>query len=204
MLPQLIKNFINKETSIYIKNYIKESNLLDQDGKVVIYVNKSDEHNSITGFDPNMFTLFEHLDKNGQKDSLIYELLNLISHKMSHVFDFKSSDFALESVGVKILTPGIEYQSMDMHRDNYGDRGTIYTALLYLDEDFEGGELVTYQDNIMNEQYAILNKPSTGDLFYFDGQTPHAVRSVTSGERSNIMLHIRSHKTWENSNKVVD
>ena len=200
MIPQTIKNFINKETCDYIISYMKNSNLFDEMNQIMIYVNKEEGSNAICGgFYPEMFTLTEHMEKNGEKNTIIYDLLNLIAKSMYHVFDFKDSEVIYETMAFNLLTPDrllSDGNAKSVHFDHYGEGGIIYTAILYLDDDYEGGELIVYDQNIVDEDHAISHKPEMGQLFYFDGYTPHAVGHVTSGERSNLVLHIRSDKVW--------
>ena len=200
MIPQTIKSFINKKTCDYIISCIKEYNLFDDTGQVMIYINKEEKDNSIsTGFDPEMFNLIEYLEKNQQKNTIIYDLLNLIAKNMCGVFDFKDSEVIYETMAFNLLTPDIidsDGIAKSVHYDHYGDNGIIYTAILYLDDNYEGGELILYDQNIVDEAHSIPHKPETGQLFYFDGYTPHAVGHVTSGERSNLVLHMRSNKIW--------
>lgn len=58
-----------------------------------------------------------------------------------------------------------------------------YVMGLFLNDDYEGGELVF-------EDYNISLKPKAGTLVFFPGfYTRHAVSEVTSGTRINILSH---------------
>lgn len=58
-----------------------------------------------------------------------------------------------------------------------------YVMGLFLNDDYEGGELVF-------EDYNVALKPKAGTLVFFPGfYTRHAVNEVTSGTRINILSH---------------
>jgi predicted 2-oxoglutarate/Fe(II)-dependent dioxygenase YbiX len=75
------------------------------------------------------------------------------------------------------------------HFDHWGDGGRIYTAVLYLNDEYEGGEITFYEDN--DESKPIPYKMNSGSLVYFDGYTKHAVENLISGQRASFILHIR-------------
>ncbi len=61
-----------------------------------------------------------------------------------------------------------------------GRENTGFNSLIYLNDDFEGGEFFT--ENIMI-------KPKTGTLTLFDGSTIyHGVKPILKGERYTIIL----------------
>lgn len=81
----------------------------------------------------------------------------------------------------------------DVHMDNhyFDDDGNILvkpkmafdkSGLLYLNDDYEGGELVFPEQNLSI-------KAKSGSLIFFEGdyKKPHGVNEVTSGTRYNIV-----------------
>jgi predicted 2-oxoglutarate/Fe(II)-dependent dioxygenase YbiX len=62
--------------------------------------------------------------------------------------------------------------------------------LLYLTDDYDGGEIVFYNDNSGSKKDSVSYKPTAGTLIYFKGDEnhPHSVNEVLDGERSNIIL----------------
>ena len=200
MKPQIIENFIGKDTCKYINSYMKESNLLDSEGRCIIYVNEESGSNSICmNWTPEIFSLLNSLKNKGMQDSLIYDLFNLIGKNMSNVFGFKNSDiiyetshyksFGVEKSGTGAGSDKIGENGMNAHRDQYGEGGKIYTAVLYLNDQYEGGTMTFYENQQLDNPTTY--NPKTGSLIFFDGYTLHSVENVLSGERSNFILHIR-------------
>jgi hypothetical protein len=73
------------------------------------------------------------------------------------------------------------------HSDDAGGEEIRYGVVLYLNEDFEGGELI-YPD------LKIEIKPKKGMLVYHPGDEKHRVSKVTSGERYTLTSFIRTYK----------
>jgi hypothetical protein len=203
MKPQIIENFIGKDTCEYINSYMKESNLLDLEGRCIIYVNEESGSNAVCmNWTPEIFSLLNSLRNKGMQDSLIYDLFNLIGKNMSNVFGFKNSDiiyetshyksFGVEKIGTGVGSDKIGENGQDAHCDHWGEGGKIYTAILYLNDQYEGGA-VTFYENQQLDNPTTYN-PKTGSLIFFDGYTSHSVENVLSGERSNFVLHIRHKK----------
>jgi predicted 2-oxoglutarate/Fe(II)-dependent dioxygenase YbiX len=63
-------------------------------------------------------------------------------------------------------------------------------VLMYLNDDYEGGEL-TYTDPEGNEQTI---KPKTGDMVYCPSWYPHGVNKVTSGTRYFFTISLLNHQ----------
>jgi len=203
MKPQIIENFIGKKTCEYINSYMKNSDLLDDDGKCIIYVNKDSGSNAVCmGWTPEIFSLLDHLKDEQSRDSLIYDLFNLIGQNMSTVFGFKNSDIVYETSHYKCFGPeGAKTEGMNPHVDHWGEGGTIYTAVLYFNENYEGGDIVFYGygEDYTKVENPISYKPKTGSLIYFDGYTMHSVNDVIAGERACLVLHIRNTAINENN-----
>jgi hypothetical protein len=80
--------------------------------------------------------------------------------------------------------PGV---GMSTHTDS--KVGEEMGALMYLNDDYEGGEL-TYTDSEGNEK-AI--KPKTGDMVYCPSWYPHGVNKVTKGTRYFFTISLLNH-----------
>lgn len=91
-------------------------------------------------------------------------------------------------------------KSYHRHQDkNYGyegkkDSDVVYTGLLYLNEDYKGGEIIL-EDQSIKERFSddiigndVLIKPAPGTLIYFTEDIFHKVLPVTSGTRYNIVM----------------
>jgi hypothetical protein len=200
MKPQIIENFISKETCEYINSYMKKSNLLDSDGKCIIYVNKDSGANAVCmGWTPEIFSLLNSFKNEGMQNSLIYDLFNLIGKNMCRVFGFRDSEiiyetshykcFGVEKIGTGFGSDKVGENGQNPHCDHWGDGGKIYTAVLYLNDQYEGGKITFYKNLELDNP--ISYNPKTGSLIFFDGHTSHSVENVVSGERSSIVLHIR-------------
>lgn len=73
------------------------------------------------------------------------------------------------------------------HSDNAGGEEIKYGVVLYLNEDFEGGELVY-------PELDLEIKPKKGMLVYHLGSEKHRVSKVISGDRYTLTSFIRENK----------
>lgn len=77
-----------------------------------------------------------------------------------------------------------EGDSLDLHVDDLGTTSTNHMAtLIYLNGDYEGGEIVFPTHNLSH-------KPEAGDLIMFPGNMhyAHEVKTITSGSRFSIPM----------------
>jgi len=77
-----------------------------------------------------------------------------------------------------------EGDSLDLHVDDLGTTSTNHMAtLIYLNGDYEGGEIVFPTHNLSH-------KPQAGDLIMFPGNMhyAHEVKTITSGSRFSIPM----------------
>ena len=75
----------------------------------------------------------------------------------------------------------------ECHSDDSGGSDIKYGVVLYLNDNFEGGEL--YYPNL-----GVMIKPEKGMLVYHSGNEDHEVLKVTSGNRYTLTSFIRSPK----------
>ena len=121
-----------------------------------------------------------------EKEKQMYELIKSTIYSIQDKFQFPEDKISINRVLYQVLTEGEE---LGYHTDAYGGvdgYGAIgYSALLYLTDDYGGGEILFYDGNNPTEY-----KPGIGTLIYFKGDEnyPHSVNKVTSGERANIIL----------------
>lgn len=80
-------------------------------------------------------------------------------------------------------------RGMDDHDDKYGNGDEYepdYTVIIYLNDDFTGGE--TYVGTKENRDYI---KPRTGKLLAFDSAKIHGVNTVTEGSRYVLIMWLK-------------
>lgn len=73
----------------------------------------------------------------------------------------------------------------ERHSDNSGGNDIKYGVVLYLNDNFEGGEL--YYPNL-----DLIVRPEKGMLVYHPGNQEHEVLKVISGDRYTLTSFIRS------------
>jgi len=107
--------------------------------------------------------------------------LNLVFNKMGRIMSSHyNKDVELKSMFHSIMTPGA---LNPLHWDNYVDNGEEdISALLYLNEDFKGGDLYFPDHNIRIS-------PKSGMLVFFMGTEDyhHTVEVVTEGNREALV-----------------
>jgi hypothetical protein len=102
-------------------------------------------------------------------------------------YKMKGTSFELNRSHANYMHEGAELHG---HTDDRPSTESIeslnsmtYVMGLFLNDDYEGGELVF-------EDYNVTLKPKAGTLVFFPGfYTRHAVNEVTSGTRINILSH---------------
>jgi hypothetical protein len=174
MQPAIIDNFINQETAEYINNYLRPKAEINPRGVLNVPLNPL------------------HLNSNPGIDSkIVHDLINLIIDSISNQFGFPKASIKLDRVLYQVLQKG---EGLGWHTDAYGGvdgyTDAYYSALLYLTDDYEGGEIWFYDDNSGTPESGTAYKPTKGTLVYFKGDEnhPHEVKDVISGERSNLIL----------------
>ena len=113
------------------------------------------------------------------------ELLNLVEKYKNKTIEMFNDEFKYFSgyVATK-YTPGV---GMSTHIDS--KVGEEMGALMYLNDDYEGGEL-TYTDPEGNLKTI---KPKTGDMVYCPSWYPHGVNKVTKGTRYFFTVSLLNH-----------
>lgn len=84
----------------------------------------------------------------------------------------------------KYKTGGIMGAHVDKNIDN-PENTMDWTALIYLNDDYEGGELVF-------ENLKIELKPTAGSIIFFPCLEPHRVKEITKGSKTYIFQFIHS------------
>lgn len=109
-----------------------------------------------------------------------HKLMIEIYKKVSKLFD---SNFQTQMIRMIHRTDRDSIWSE--HSDDAGGRNIEYGVIIYLNDNFDGGELVYPNSNISI-------KPETGMLVYHKGNERHFVSKVRSGKRYTLTSFIRS------------
>ena len=169
-----IDNFISRDTAYTIHRWCRERAELDPSGRL------------------NFFITNSYLPNYHENAYLMQDLFDLISKAISHEIGYKKEKIKLKRINYQVLLEG---QSIGFHTDEGGayDKDMLfngYSALLYLNDEYEGGEILFYKSHNGDESKADWHKPMPGTLIYFRGgeENPHSVRTILGGERSNLIL----------------
>ena len=183
--PTIIKSFLNKEKALFINNYLRSSKLKGQLNGLGLRANAEDfgvgpkkDLSNIN--DPNYKIIHHELNKAFQEIlSLFYQDYEIEPGKLS----FKNSIYYVMLKGAH----GPEHidEVIELGIKEYENPGEIlcYSALLYLNNDYKGGEIYFPKVNMSIH-------PEPGDLIYFrgDNRIPHGINEILDGERCNIII----------------
>lgn len=177
--PEIIENFISKEEC-------------ENAAKLLSLIERETPNNNIycaLGF-PNTFLASKvsldnpiiPISQDEKMNSLslfltnkMFEIKDMISKKFSHEISLKQFNY------VNMKTGSENTLHFDTH--NEGEDEREYAALLYLNDDYDGGEI-----NFPDIDLCIKPTPSTLIFFKGDNTLMHEVKKVKSGERKNILM----------------
>ena len=109
----------------------------------------------------------------GYKKGLVVDYVKDIVNKIYEVHS-KVKELVVGDIIFTYYTPG---SFLKAHRDNYNaDTNTLYTAVLYLNDDYTGGELEFPESNL---KY----KPKSGSVVVIDNHELHQVNTILEGKR---------------------
>ena len=115
-------------------------------------------------------------------------------------------DVATDAFGIPTKLNSVHAQKWDVggyandHSDNTDLEGNDmgwsdnqFATILYLNDNYQGGELVFYDIETGQDGPSVSYVPKTGTLLCFKGDhtSPHEVLPVTSGVRANIAINFR-------------
>jgi predicted 2-oxoglutarate/Fe(II)-dependent dioxygenase YbiX len=186
ILPEIIENFVSPETCKYLNENLSIFAPVDPQGYSSIYVDR-------TSVDPTENHFFNNLDKSNTEQVKLKDLINLIQQSAVSNFDIKKSALTLDRINYRTFEDG---QFFHYHIDQCGEGGPIYTALLYLNDEYDGGEIVFYDVETGRDGPFEAFHPKTGTLLCFRGDhtSPHEVLPVLGGLRANIAMNFRLHE----------
>lgn len=108
-----------------------------------------------------------------------HKVLINIHKRVSSLFDIK-----FHTQMIRMIHKTDKHSFWESHSDNSGDDEIKYGVVLYLNDNFNGGELY-YPD------LDIIVKPEKGMLVYHLGDQEHEVLKVISGDRYTLTSFIR-------------
>jgi len=134
------------------------------------------------------------------------EVINKCSDKFmkiqkDHMNDGK--DHYFYGVSITKLTKDIQLR---IHQDVHNDFSTLsYSAVLYLNDDYEGGEVSFLKDFIPFSDFplyedsmgGVLFKPKAGDFSIFPSDLWHGGKKITKGNRYAIVFWSTTEKEYE-------
>jgi len=170
MQPNIVEDFLTKESAAHIHNYLRPKAVINPNNLLNVYLTDS--------------------GINTIKGDVTFDLIKLIIDAIAHKFNLKKDNVVLNRINYQVLTTG---QGLGYHTDNRGAyEGTMknagYSVLVYLTDDYTGGEILFYDDSQGNNSTSY--HPKAGTMIYFRGDEdhPHSVNEVLSGERANLIL----------------
>ncbi len=170
MIPTVVDNFISYEKANKLKDYFKSIENFN--------------------FEENKFFHWKH--PNGEKisEEAQEDIDDILSRILIHINEeFKTSQLELKRVIIQTYEKGPgspvhvdeEYAEMED-----GFKQISYSAIVYLNDNYEGGEI-----HFPKDDYKL--KPKAGTMIFFHGDlnSPHGVLPVVSGDRTNIVIFFR-------------
>jgi hypothetical protein len=170
----IIENFISKDQAESIYKKFDKIKIKAPDANIECALGFRDE-----------FDIEENLNK---IDIELYKIAHKIKELIETKFDKKVA--IKNCVYVNMLTGGSNPEHTDMGGISHPDQKKVsddhnfeYSGLLYLNENYEGGNL-----NFPEHGFKIV--PKSGMLVFFHGheQLKHEVTEVLRGERKNIVM----------------
>jgi len=174
--------FISRETAYFIHDYLKK--------RTHQQVPDQYHPNGLGRFPVYQDGKSVFFNADSVEDKVIFDLLTLIAKSAGTQFNKKNDEINLLTMAYTNYNAG---QSLPLHNDWAVSKNEVHSAILYLTDDYEGGEFLWY-DHFDNNNPS-LNKytastPKSGQLYYFNGTifNHHEVLPVTEGERSCLVL----------------
>ena len=184
MKPIIIENFISKKTANSIHEYLKP--------KAIEHAPDASHPKGIKHItvNPTNSDVWAGVPSD---NPVMVDIISLITESVAAKFNLKKDEINLKLIRYTLLNKG---QSLSYHDDFQVSGYHVYSAVLYLNDEYEGGEILFYEygpeginPNIHPETYQEY-KLQAGSLVYFNGDlgTPHEVKEVLSGERANFVF----------------
>jgi predicted 2-oxoglutarate/Fe(II)-dependent dioxygenase YbiX len=172
----VLNNLTNKDFIELIKKYIDKKSINKLSTKA--------------GDTEHIRNVFGHtINKNSISDKIFFKHINKIiqQHYSHYKFKFPYLQTSnLNQVDLLKYEVGGKYE---IHTDHYYQAQRTLTFILNLNEDYEGGDFVFYnQDN--TEMKRVKCKTATCIMFPSNFQYPHRIEPITKGTRYSIVAWI--------------
>ena len=119
---------------------------------------------------------------------IVKDLIKMIISSICFEIGLQKNKIILKHFLYQVLLEG---QELGYHNDasSFSLDYSGYSALLYLNDNYEGGEILFYNKKYDDDSY-IKIKPNSGDCIFFPGDSdhPHSVNKVKKGERSSLII----------------
>jgi hypothetical protein len=191
---QIIENFISKDSCDFLIRNFEDTLKETPNTGIFGGPNQGAETAWYIGNKNPIISYTEHKDKNIAID-LLTSISNSISRTISEYYGFTVDP---RSIFYSKMVKGAR---LNEHYDNYEPDGTIFipsnhnhdiinklgfeadfSGLLYLNDDYNGGEIV-----FPNQNLSLKPKPGTLIFFTGDMEFPHRVNEVLDGARYNLV-----------------
>lgn len=184
------EGFITKATSDYLNNYLRTISTVTERGFInCLGISGGIENWDCTSGRPDTAVRGYELEDNDR----VYDILGLIIKSIANEFGFEKNRVRLKRMLYQAMVEGQEIGShtddAGAYNDNLMDHDG-YSALLYLTDDYVGGEIEFYDEAHWENGKQLSYHPKAGTLIHFKGDhySPHAVKLVESGERCNLIF----------------
>ena len=188
--PIVVEKFLDPSTAKYLNDYMV--NHTTEDGHQF----NSNRRFGMTCFSlDGPFVFGDGSDDHIKCEEIMKDCVNKIHLLMSSHYGVKPNDFRFEHSIYNVMLEG-SYLNLhvDQEWDHLGnpqgqDYPDVYSGLLYLNEEYDGGELFFPDINLRL-------KPKAGDLVYFKGDNSisHEIKTVLDGQRCNVILFFQVDK----------
>jgi 2OG-Fe(II) oxygenase superfamily len=181
----IIENYISDETAKFLSTAFNEYLSLNPHG-IFSGPGRAENAHEISSYNPIIPLTFN------KETNLAVDIISMLCKLISFdVSKYAKKELVMKSVFYGIMRTG---SRNGLHIDNYfqDSKGNIidkedseedYSGLLYLNDEYSGGELEFTKQNLK-----IKPKPGTLIIFKGDETKPHQVLPVLSGNRANIVM----------------
>lgn len=217
---KIINNFISKEDISFLTDYL-DNNYLDQ--------NKF-RHRVGVAFNKGLAARAVFPD---EKPASMFKELEHVINKYSNLFINECKNKFLDKRNILFYGVSLTRLSKDIqlriHQDIHHDFvDLLYAGVIYLNDNYEGGEIVFLDDYKLREQDYVdykgmsekiifpkyedslggfVYKPKAGDLVLFPATKYHGGKVVSEGTRDSLILWCTLNKKYEfegfDSNRII-